>query len=130
MRYGSFQGAYDQIKSSAKLFADNVPLILLRDFDLDGQDSMLTVLCEIEEIYQKTSLLQLPTGLTNFNSLRDFKVPDDAKVDWPKNHKQVRIDPEADLVPSSDEYEAHVRIVRDLGGTGGIDKVLTSTTST
>lgn len=59
MRYGSFQGAYDQIKSSAKLFADNVPLILLRDFDLDGQDSMLTVLCEIEELYQKTSLLQL-----------------------------------------------------------------------
>jgi hypothetical protein len=59
MQYGSFQDAYDRIKSSAKSFADNVPLILPGDFDLNGQDSMLTVLCKNRERYEMTVISRL-----------------------------------------------------------------------
>ncbi|KAK7224766.1 hypothetical protein V2G26_012769 [Clonostachys chloroleuca] len=123
--YGSFQDAYDRIKSSAKSSADNVPLILPGDFDLNGQDSMLTVLlADFSKDFNAYLKNLESTNLTDFNSLRNFKVPDDAKVDWPKNHNQVRIDSAADLILSSDEYVAHLRNVRDLGRTRGIDKIL------
>ncbi|CAG9952035.1 unnamed protein product [Clonostachys rosea f. rosea IK726] len=114
--YGSFQDAYDRIKSSAKSFADNVPLILPGDFDLNGQDSMLTVLlADFSKDFNAYLKNLESTNLTDFNTLRNFKVPDDAKV---------RIDSAADLVLSSDEYDTHLRNVRDLGRTRGIDKIL------
>uniref|UniRef100_A0A8H7K0Y6 Amidase domain-containing protein n=1 Tax=Bionectria ochroleuca TaxID=29856 RepID=A0A8H7K0Y6_BIOOC len=123
--YGSFLDAYDRIKSSAKSFADNVPLILPGDFDLNGQDSMLSVLlADFSKDFNAYLKNLESTNLTDFNTLRNFKVPDDAKVDWPKNHDQVRIDSAADLVLSSDEYDTHLRNVRDLGRTRGIDKIL------
>jgi hypothetical protein len=37
--------AYDSIKPAAKSFVEDLPLISPADFELDGQDSMLAVLC-------------------------------------------------------------------------------------
>ncbi|CAH0027361.1 unnamed protein product [Clonostachys rhizophaga] len=127
MQYGSFQSAYDQIKSSAKSFADNVPLILPGDFDLNRQDSMLTV-CPLNNFNAYLKNLE-PTNLTDFNSLREFKVPDANKVDWPKSeqaasHILVRINFAADLALSPDEYIAHLRYFLDLGRTRAIYKLL------
>jgi hypothetical protein len=45
-QYDAFQKAYDKIGGSAKKFVDNISLISPGDFELDGRDSMLTVLRE------------------------------------------------------------------------------------
>ncbi|VUC23994.1 unnamed protein product [Clonostachys rosea] len=90
--------AYGKIEKNAKSFAENVPLVLPGDFDLNGQDSMLTVLYESPRSITTTLISQLTltvadfskdfnaylknlesTGLKDFNSLRNFKVPDDVK---------------------------------------------------
>ncbi|CAH0056956.1 unnamed protein product [Clonostachys solani] len=43
-QYDVFQGAYDKIKLNAKSFVENMLLVLPGDFELNGQDSMLTIL--------------------------------------------------------------------------------------
>ncbi|KAH8587275.1 amidase signature domain-containing protein [Bisporella sp. PMI_857] len=123
--YASFQSAYDKIKGSAKIFVEDVPLVSLGDFDLNGRDSLLTVL--LADFYADFNryLQGLEfTSLTDFEALRDFKIDDKAPVVWPLNHNQGRIEDAASLKLSPGEYDAHLRNIREIGRTRGIDKVL------
>ena len=47
MKYEAFQYAYDKIKASVNRFIEDVPLVSPGDFQLNGRDSLLAVLCEI-----------------------------------------------------------------------------------
>ncbi|TPX13844.1 uncharacterized protein E0L32_005788 [Thyridium curvatum] len=136
--YDSFQKAHDQIKSSAKLVVENLPLVSPDDFKLHGRDSLLTVLLsDFSHDFE-----QYLAGLS-FAPIKDFKAlqnfsPDNAageddmpRVDLPPiwvvprlDHNQKRVDDAASLVLSAEEYAAHLQNARTLSRTDGIDRML------
>ncbi|MCJ1357711.1 MAG: hypothetical protein MMC33_007707 [Icmadophila ericetorum] len=123
--HGAFHMAYDRIKRSAKKFVEDATLVSPGDFELNGRDSLLTVLladfCKDFENY----LQNLEhSGLKDFEALKDFQVPEEARIGWPQNHNQGRIEDAASLDISSEEYEAHLQNIRDVARTRGIDQVL------
>ncbi|RHZ70336.1 hypothetical protein CDV55_108201 [Aspergillus turcosus] len=123
--YAAFQTAYDTIKPSAKQFVEDLPLVSPGDFELNGRDSLLTVLLTDFRADFDNYLHDLEyTGLKDFNSLKDFKVDEDKHVEWPINHNQGRIEDAAALNISPEEYEAHLQNVRDTGRRRGIDHIL------
>jgi len=121
----TFQMAYNKIKGSARKFEQDLPLGAPGDFELDGRDSLLTVLLADFRLDFETYLKGLEfTSLTDFKSLNDFKMDNKQMINLPPNHNQERIEDAASLQLSSAEYEAHLSNIRTVARTKGIDRVL------
>ncbi|EED21632.1 glutamyl-tRNA(gln) amidotransferase subunit A, putative [Talaromyces stipitatus ATCC 10500] len=121
----AFQVAYDSIRKTAKRFAENVPLVSPTDFSLHGIDSLSAVLLSDFPVDFERYLADLEyASLKDFHELKIFKADTNSEVEYPLNHNQARIEDATSMNLSAREYVTHLRNIREIGRTNGIDRIL------
>lgn len=92
--------AYDKIKGVARRVVENLSLVGPGDFELEGRDSLLTVLCQSPILVSSAKLTEIAvadfraefdkylaslecSSLENFEALRDFYIDRDKCAAYP-----------------------------------------------